>query len=103
VRATVAIALEDIALSERQFNRMLEGLIEIVDQIGLVLATENFWSLRLKPRLAQLSELLFLANLLLVKVIPPINIDVSRSSGPDMFQLLVAWKLPLLLQLLMNT
>jgi hypothetical protein len=67
--------------------------------LGLVLATEKFWSLRLQPRLAQLSELLFLANLLLVKVIPPINIDVSMSSGPDMFQLLIPWELSLLLQL----
>jgi hypothetical protein len=44
--------------------------------------------------------LLFLPKLLSVEVIAPIDIDVSMASGPDVLQLFVPRKLPLLLQLL---
>lgn len=35
VRASIAVALEDAVLTERQFNRMLEGLIQLVNQVAM--------------------------------------------------------------------
>ncbi len=35
VRASIAVALEDAVLTERQFNRMLSGLIDLVDRVAM--------------------------------------------------------------------
>ncbi len=89
-----------MAVNHRSFGKLfLLGSHSVVGS-GLVLATEKFWSLRLKPPLAEISELLLLTKKLSVEVIPPVDIDVSMTSGPDVFQLFVPWKLYFLLQLL---
>lgn len=35
IRASIELPLEDAALTERQFNRCLEGLVQLVDQVAM--------------------------------------------------------------------